>query len=118
MVILYVEDDANDYTLVQRYAQAMGYDLLVATNADDAAQTLQQYFPDMMLVDIVLNDTRQGYDFVQWVRSVGYDRAVVAVTGLSLPNEMAMMQQVGFNDVLLKPYTINQLADTITRYLS
>ncbi len=117
MLILYIEDEPNDYTLVQRYVRSTPHELMVCTNIDDGWQALGQQ-PDLILVDLMLNQSRQGYDFVQVMRQHGYTQPVVAVTGLSLPNEVEHCYEVGCNEVLQKPYTIHQLADTLNRYLS
>jgi CheY-like chemotaxis protein len=117
MLVLYIEDEPNDYTLVERYLRSTQHELLIATNVDDAWQALAQQ-PDLVLVDMLINQSRQGFDFVQHARDRGYAQPVVAITGLSLPTDLERCYAVGCTEVLQKPYTIHQLAATLNRYLS
>jgi CheY-like chemotaxis protein len=117
MLVLYVEDEANDYQLVSRYFSGTPHQLMVATTIDAAAEAMAQA-PQLVLVDMMLGQAREGADFVRTLRTQGYTQPVVAVTGLSLPTELEEMEAIGCTEVLSKPYTIRQLADTVNKYLS
>ena|SRR5258707_2656892 len=115
MYILYVEDEPNDAQLVERYAKASGYQMTVARNIGDAWAALA-HNPDLILVDILLNQSRQGYQFIKELRTKGYQQPIIAVTGLTLPTDMEDCRRAGCDDVITKPYNITLLAQTINRY--
>jgi CheY-like chemotaxis protein len=117
MYILYVEDEPNDAQLVERYARASGIQMTVARNIRDAKAALAQN-PDLILVDILLDQSRQGYQFVKDLRTNGYRQPIIAVTGLSLPTDMEECRRAGCDEVIVKPYNITLLAQTIERYTS
>ncbi len=117
MYILYVEDEPNDAKLVERYAKASGYQMTVARNIGDARAALTRN-PDLILVDILLDQSRQGYQFVKELRTEGYEQPIIAITGLSLPTDMEECRRAGCDDVITKPYNITLLAQTIDRYTS
>jgi CheY-like chemotaxis protein len=71
----------------------------------------------VILVDILLNRTRQGYDFVSELRADGCGVPIIAITGLALPNEIEHCYEVGVSDVLTKPFTLKQLAGLLEKYL-
>jgi len=115
--ILYLEDNRQEAALVKRYMQTTPHDLVLATTLDEA-RTAATGAPELVMVDLVLGHTRDGYTFIRELRDQGYEQAIIAVTGLTAPRDLQEIQTVGANDVLVKPFTINQLADVIHQYTS
>ncbi len=115
MRIVYVEDEPADAQLVERYAALTHHELVVASNIEDARTALDTP-TDLLLVDVVLQETRAGYRFVEDLRAHGYEQPVIAVTGLALPQDIQECYRCGFTDVLTKPYNIKQLAELFNKY--
>ena len=115
MNILYLEDEPQDAELVALYTRSATHQLTVASNIEEAQAALVDD-PDLILVDVILGNTRDGYKFTQAIRRQGFDRPVVAITALATAQDMEDCRQAGFDQVLTKPFTINQLADVISRY--
>lgn len=115
MRILYVEDEQNDLNLVSRFLQGSRHQLVTAPSLSDARKAMHQQ-PELVLVDVLLDQSRDGFAFVQELRKTGFAGPIIAVTGLSLPTDTEMCFQVGCNEVLHKPYDINELASLIERY--
>jgi CheY-like chemotaxis protein len=115
MHILYIEDEPNDARLVERYAHSVGHRLTHVNNIADARQAIAAQ-PDLVLVDVMLGHARQGFAFVSELRQQGYHQPILAVTGLSLPNDLEECYRVGCTGIINKPYMINELADAIEKY--
>jgi DNA-binding response OmpR family regulator len=115
MRILYVEDEPSDAQLVERYVQLTAHQLVVASNVQDA-QAAMKDTPDLLLVDVLLGDTRAGYGLVREWRRQGYARPIIAVTALATPYDIDQCYEAGFDEVLAKPYAINQLVDILDKY--
>jgi CheY-like chemotaxis protein len=113
--ILYIEDDANDAALVALYAQAKQHHLVIAAHSRDVPKLLGPDL-DLILIDLILDHARVGYDIGRSLRSQGYTQPMIAVTALATAADEAECRSAGFNDVLTKPYTINQLAEVIAQY--
>jgi CheY-like chemotaxis protein len=105
MRILYLEDEPADAQLVERYIRLTQNQVTIANNVADARAALEEP-PDMVLVDILLNRTREGYT-----------QPIIAVTGLTLRQEIEQCYRSGVTDILTKPYTANQLAQILDKYL-
>ena len=116
MRILYLEDDPADAHMVERYVRLGPHAMQVVNTTEDAIATLENP-PDLFLVDILLNHVREGFDFVRQLRTQGYTQPIIAITGLALPNEVEQCYAAGSTDVLTKPYTIQQLAEILDKYL-
>ncbi len=117
MKVLYIEDEPNDARLVERYFRPTEHELAVVANIPDAAKMLEDS-PDLILVDLLLNGMRSGYAFVRDLRASGYDHPVIAITGLTLPQDVEQCYSVGCTDILTKPFTIKELDSVIKQYTS
>lgn len=115
MRILYLEDEPADAKLVERYAQLSHHQTVIVNSVEQARNKLGDP-PDLILVDILLNKQRGGYEFASELRAQGFEQPIIAVTGLALPLDIEKCYQAGFTDVLTKPYTVQQLADVFKRY--
>lgn len=116
MLILYVEDDPTDADLVARYLRNSPHQLKIARNVDEATPILSEE-PALVLVDMMLERSREGFEFVHHLREQGYTHPVIAVTALSLPAEKEQCLEAGCTEVLTKPYMIDQLAGVMNKYL-
>ncbi len=114
MNILYIEDDPNDAELVALYARARQHNLVVVAHSDEF-QDAVVHDPDLILIDLILNHSREGYTLARNLREQGNTRPIIAVTALATSNDQAECHGAGFTDILTKPYTIHQLADVISR---
>ncbi len=115
MNILYIEDDPNDAELVALYARARQHNLVVVTRSDEFQGAVTSD-PDLILIDLLLGQAREGYSIARCLREQGNTRPIIAVTALATSHDQAECRSAGFTELLIKPYTIHQLADVITRY--
>jgi len=112
---LYIEDDKQDARLVERYVQITPHQIEIVGTVADAQKAMKQN-PDLVMADMLLETGREGYGLVQWIRQHGYTNPIVAVTGLATPFDLQQCYDAGVNEVLIKPFTIDQLAEVITKY--
>lgn len=117
MRILYIEDEPADAQLVERYIEVTPHQVVVVSNIPDAQAAFANPV-DLVLVDVLLNKTRSGYDFVRELRTQGYQQPIIAVTGLSFDADIERCYSAGCTDVLTKPYAIKQLAELLEKYTS
>jgi CheY-like chemotaxis protein len=113
--ILYVDDEPNDIHLVELFVNTTPHQLMTTNNMEDAQTALSEQ-PDLVLMDILIGNTRAGFDFIQHARQVGYTQPMVAVTGLSTADDIQSCLSAGFDRVLVKPFSILQLAEIIDAY--
>lgn len=117
MYILYIEDEPNDARLVERYLRPFPHRLDLVATTPDIDSVLQEQ-PDLILLDIVLNQARLGFQFVRALREQGYAQPIVAITGLTLPADIEECYAAGCDCILKKPYTIEELAELLSKYTS
>jgi DNA-binding response OmpR family regulator len=112
MNILYLEDSPPDIELLSRYMKIINARLLVATTMELAHRYLLEQDIDVFLVDIVLGN-QFSFPLIQTVVEHSLCRYIVAVTARALPSECRHYVEIGCDAVLAKPFTIDNLEDTL-----
>lgn len=114
MNILYVEDNEKDSRLVQRYIQTTPHNVMVASKLEDINFNDFQF--DLILLDIYFGGKTSGLDYLNQIRNRGIECPVVAITGMTLPHQIASYYNAGIETIIEKPFEITQLADVIKSY--
>jgi CheY-like chemotaxis protein len=115
MHILYVEDEPNDATLVERYIRTTPHQIKIVKNLQEAEQSLSHAF-DLILLDMFLNGRRDGFNLVYAIRQRGYTQPIIALTALSLPQDIQQCFESGCTEVISKPFEIADLDRLFRRY--
>jgi DNA-binding response OmpR family regulator len=117
--ILVVEDDASLANLEAGILAARGYTVAIAHNGEMAITALQQALPDLVLLDLDLSGTINGWDVLQMLRT--YSATPVLLTSA----ESAVNRQIRIRgesrstlDHLPKPYLMQTLLKRIERMLT
>jgi CheY-like chemotaxis protein len=116
--ILYVEDNPSNVIVVQRVADALGYELIIAETGQAGLDRAHQESPDLILMDIGLPDI-DGLDVTRILRE-NQDTAqlpIVAVTAHALNGDREKCLEAGCNDYLAKPFTVAGLKGIFVRFL-
>ncbi len=117
MNILYLEDNPNDAKLVQRYVDTTGHQLTIVQNISEIEELLPRVGDfDLIMVDILINNKRVGYELASWLRESGFTRPLVAVTALDSPDEKTASTRAGFDAMLIKPFAITALVDLFHQF--
>ncbi len=117
-VVLLVEDEAPVRAFASRALRLRGYTVLEAESAEDALRTLED--PDLNVDVFVTDVVMPGMDGPSWVREALKERPNVRVVFVSGYAEGAFgdSQPKVPNSVFLpKPFSLNQLTDTVHQQL-
>ncbi|MDW8325461.1 MAG: response regulator [Anaerolineales bacterium] len=117
-LILLVESDLGNYSLLRDYLNAHGYVTATVSTAAAAREFLQQVRPNLILLDLMLPD-ETGLALLRWLR---YEEMLCSIpiivqTAPVLTHEQIMLRQLGATAVLTKPYSLSSLAQTIQSLL-
>jgi CheY-like chemotaxis protein len=112
--ILYVED-TEDYTrAVQRLANYLGHQVILAVNGAEAYALAQEH-PDLILLDINLPDI-DGLSLAQQLRAANITVPIVAITGDLMNYNREQALQAGCNEFLEKPFSLETLEKLLLQY--
>jgi two-component system cell cycle response regulator DivK len=117
-VILYIEDNVDNRTLIRRILTAEGYELKEAANAVEALATLNLMRPDLILMDINMPDV-DGYTLTAQIRGMsGFESVpIVALTANVMRGDRERSLEAGCDGYIQKPIDIDILPQQIERYL-
>jgi two-component system, cell cycle response regulator DivK len=110
--VLYIEDNPDNMTLVQRALETRGYRLLKAKNGLEGVRMAESEDVDLILLDINLPDI-DGYEVAQRLRS-SEKRAlktvpIIAVTANALKGDAEKALNAGCDVYMSKPINIREL---------
>jgi PAS domain S-box-containing protein len=114
VTILLVEDEPRVRRLSGRYLRDLGYEVLEATNAEEAIEILETE-PNLQILfsDIAMPGKMDGYNLACWV-AVHYPTVkCLLTTGYSKNTNVALADTYLRFPVLQKPYSCKQLAQHI-----
>jgi two-component system cell cycle response regulator DivK len=117
--ILYVEDNAENRTLIRRVLEADGYRVVEASNAEKALAQIEKEHPNLILMDINMPDM-DGYTLTAKIKSIPTykDIPIIAVTANVMRGDREKSLKAGCDGYIQKPIDIDILTRQLERYLS
>ena len=110
--VLYIEDNPDNMTLVQRALETRGYKLLKAKNGLEGVKIAETEDVDLILLDINLPDI-DGYEVAQRLRSSEKMALktvpIIAVTANALKGDAEKALNAGCDVYMSKPINIREL---------
>ena len=103
-VIMYVDDD-HDYCEAMRVIlEAAGYEMAEAASAEDGLEVYKSRRPDLVIVDLMMEEVDSGTAFVKELRLLGNTAPIYMLSsvgeGMSISADYASM---GLDGIFQKP---------------
>lgn len=108
--ILLVEDEIPLQELVSFNVQNAGHTILATDNANDALMRLEEYLPDLILLDIMLPGLK-GDQFLKLIRSNSKYSGIpiIVVSAKNSEGDIVQLLEAGADDYLTKPFSMKVL---------
>ena len=111
--VLVVDDNQDAANAMAMLVEEMGGDARVAYDGESALEMLQEYRPEVILLDIGMREP-DGYETCQRIRRVlGNGVLLVALTGYGQEQDREKATRAGFNAHLTKPTDGTALAGVL-----
>ena len=116
--ILYIEDNLDNKTLVQRALEAKGYTLLWSPNGLGGLEQAASVKPDLILLDINLPDI-DGYEVARRLKAdpVLHAIPVIAITANALKGDADKALAAGCDVYMSKPINLRELWARVMAFL-
>jgi len=108
--ILLVEDEIPLQELVSFNVQNAGHTIIAMDNANDALMRLEEYLPDLILLDIMLPGLK-GDQFLKLIRSNSKYSGIpiIVVSAKNSEGDIVQLLEAGADDYLTKPFSMKVL---------
>ncbi|MAT42577.1 MAG: hypothetical protein CL609_09565 [Anaerolineaceae bacterium] len=115
--ILFIDDDTNTLELMGKISQILGHQAITCPQADLAVQYALQDHPDLIMVDINMQEFN-GFDVVRQLRQyITQSETPILILSASDPNEDTNQAlAAGASGYLPKPLTIDGLNQVLEKY--
>jgi len=115
-IILAVDDEFVIRDLMQRYLTPLGYEVLLASNGEQALQYLEMVHPDIVLMDIYMPG-KGGIQTLREMKEKYKDLLVIMVTAIQDEQIGQMAVRYGAKDYLTKPIELKTLQKILSTHL-
>lgn len=117
VLILLAEDNRTNSLTISGYLKHHGYQVVVATNGEEAVAMVQSEHPHLILMDIQM-PKMDGLEAIQIIRQrLGLNLPIVALTALAMPGDRDLCLAAGANDYISKPVRFKDLVLTLEKFL-
>ncbi len=106
--ILYAEDEPFLAQITTDNLQLKGYEVLVATNGQEALELFKSQEPDLCLLDIMM-PLKDGYTLADDIRQLNPLVPIIFLSAKSMPEDVVKGFKSGGHDYLKKPFSIAEL---------
>lgn len=101
--VIVVDDDIDSGQAVKDLLESMGYQAVVATNAEDGLKLIETYRPFCVVLDLGMPGV-DGLELARRARAAqGSNTVLIALTGRTAPDQHAAAEEAGVDYVMVKP---------------
>jgi len=118
-LILIVEDEPKNITLLRDLLQVSGYSTIEATDGQKGVELAKAKKPDLILMDIQM-PVMDGLEATRILKAdaTTSNIPVLALTSYAMKGDEERILQAGCDGYLAKPFNIRELLKTVAEYLS
>lgn len=115
--ILYVEDEPFLGRIVKESLESRDFEVVMITDGKEAVPQFKNSKPDICVLDIML-PTKDGYTIAQEIRKINPALPIIFVTAKTQTEDLLKGFEVGGNDFLRKPFSMEELIARIHNLLA
>lgn len=115
--VLVVDDDQAVRELAATILERAGFQVTTAQDGEAGWNLVQSRHFDLIVTDNEMPRLR-GLDLILRLRSEGYTRPIILVSGALLPGDVTMCPAIGRGGFMSKPFTAIELVQAVRRWLN
>lgn len=115
--ILYVEDEPFLGRIVKESLESRDFEVAMVTDGQQALSVFERDKPDICVLDVML-PSKDGYAIAKEIKQVNPDVPIIFVTAKNQTEDVLKGFEVGGNDYLRKPFSMEELIVRVTNLLN
>jgi DNA-binding response OmpR family regulator len=115
-LILYVDDDVDLLEATKLRLEKAGYAVMTATSAEAGLRTFKEQRPDVIIVDLMMEEIDAGATLVKEFKLAGNQAPIYLLS--SMGDQLTTTtnyRSLGFDGVFQKPIKFDKLLETLKR---
>lgn len=118
--IAIIDDDPDILDASTLILQSKGYDVITATNPDDGYKIIKEQNPDLIILDVMMNEPDDGFFLAQKLRREKIETPIIMYTSVSktLGLEFAAGEMIPVDEFVEKPISPETLIDKVEKLLA
>ena len=108
MKVLLVEDDPNLGTLLKEYLEAKGYSTVLAINGKEGYNVFSKDKFNICILDVMM-PIKDGYTLAKEIRAIDTKVPIIFLTAKSMKEDAIEGFNVGADDYITKPFSMEEL---------
>lgn len=115
--ILYVEDEPFLGRIVKESLESRDFEVAMVTDGQQALSVFERDRPDICVLDVML-PSKDGYAIAKEIKQVNPNVPIIFVTAKNQTEDVLKGFEVGGNDYLRKPFSMEELIVRVTNLLN
>ena len=112
-----VDDETEIVEILKPHFERRGFQVLTCPSGEEAVKSLQEWGPDLVLLDYKLKDAMTGLDVIKKLREFNSNTKVIFLTGSLEDDVKKEAENLGVKVFLIKPVLMNTLDEVIEQNL-
>ena len=117
--IAIIDDDPDILDASGLVLMSKGYDVVTAANPEDGYKIVKEYSPDLIILDVMMNEPDDGFFLAQKFRREKISTPIIMYTSISKSFGMdyGINELVPVDEFVEKPISSEQLIEKVERLL-
>jgi PAS domain S-box-containing protein len=115
--VLVVDDVPEQREIAEQILVSLGYAVRTAASGRAALAYVTEHPVDLVVLDMILEKGFDGLDTYREMLKFNPNQKAIIVSGFAATDRVSQMQAMGAGAYLKKPYTRQQLADTVKQQM-
>lgn len=116
--VMTVDNSALARTIIKNILKNGGFsDIIEASNGQEAVDKFKLEKPDLVLLDIVLDNGIDGIDTLKAIKKIDPNARIIMVSVIDQPAVIENATKLGARGFITKPVSIESLMDAIKKCL-
>ena len=107
--IFLLDDDELIITMLSRALRKEGFETQLQTNSQGVIEKIEEWQPDIVMLDIHLGEDKNGIDILSEIREKNIDTQVIMLTGDDTADTAIKAMKIGAVDYLTKPFNVDEV---------
>ncbi len=109
MKVLVVDDDLVTLQLLKEVLEENKFKVFTASKVDEAKESLQDFSPDIVLTDINIEDSADGFNLLEHIQRKYPKLVTILMTGFGSMSGAIEAIQKGAFDYISKPFNLDEM---------